>query len=118
MKPRRWNKDNFIMLAALAAAVVVLYALHPGCVWKALFGHECLGCGLSRGCVALARLRPARAWRYNPIAFSVPFWCGMLVTFGKPFESARANRVLLWSLLGATAALAVFRICMMIFFPR
>lgn len=118
MKPRKWTKDEYITLLLLAAAVILIYAWHPGCFWQKTFGKECVGCGISRGCAALAKLHFATAWRYNPLTFSVPFWAAALVTLGRPFENRRANRIFRILLLAATAVLAGFRVYMMIFFPR
>ena len=43
-------------------------ALFP-CLFKAVTGAPCPGCGMTRSCNSLARGRFGDAWRYNPLAF-------------------------------------------------
>ena len=114
MKLKKWTRDNVLILLGLTVGVIVLYALHPGCIYKKLFGIECIGCGLSRGCYALLRFDFARAWHMNPISFCIPFWCVWGVCKGQPFESRRLNRIILWLLTGCTAVLVIIRVILMI----
>lgn len=66
-------------MVALAAvtAIIIYYALHdpadggraPRCVFKALTGFDCPGCGSQRALHALLNGRIAEAWRYNAMLF-------------------------------------------------
>ncbi len=76
-------------MVALAAvtAIIIYYALNdpaaggraPRCVFKALTGFDCPGCGSQRALHALLNGRVAEAWRYNAMLF---FLVPVAVAFG------------------------------------
>lgn len=41
------------------------------CLWKALFGVSCPGCGLTSAFIQLVRFSPVGAWQANPLIFVV-----------------------------------------------
>lgn len=47
------------------------YVPGPPCVWKALLGHECPGCGLTRALCLLLRGHLFDAVRLNPLVLAV-----------------------------------------------
>jgi hypothetical protein len=52
--------------------------LSPTCHFKAIFGRECLTCGLTRAFAALSHGRLDDAWRYNrgaPVLYAL-LWLG------------------------------------------
>jgi Protein of unknown function (DUF2752) len=63
--------------AALAAGAIVLfafdpsaYAFYPRCMFHALTGLDCPGCGATRAAHALLHGRVAEAFRFNPMLFA------------------------------------------------
>jgi len=60
--------------AIVIAGAAVLFAFdpstsafYPRCVFRALTGLDCPGCGATRALHALLHGRVAEAWRYNPM---------------------------------------------------
>ena len=41
----------------------------PPCLWKAVFGHNCPGCGLTRAMLSLMSLDFKAAFHFNPLIF-------------------------------------------------
>ena len=41
------------------------------CIWKKIFGHECIGCGLTRACIQLIQLNFKEAYSCNKFIFLV-----------------------------------------------
>jgi len=67
-----WLILSVPMLAAvllpLAAPVGWIQAMAPHCVWKALLGHECPGCGLTTGLLQIAHCQGRAAEGSNAAA--------------------------------------------------
>lgn len=73
------------------------------CVFSALTGLECPGCGVSRMLVSLVRLDLAAAFSYNPfLLLTSPLLFGLLVSSDAKYvrtgerRLGRAENVLLW----------------------
>ncbi len=63
-------------IAIIAVAVIVYLGLYdptqypaPRCMFKALTGYQCPGCGTQRAVHALLHGHPGQAWTYNPALF-------------------------------------------------
>jgi len=59
----------FLVSAGLKSFTVVDICLP--CLWKAIFGVSCPGCGLTSAFIQLVRLNPIGAWQANPLIFIV-----------------------------------------------
>ena len=74
MNPRRipWIALGGAAAAGLVLLVAPLLRVHPGlmppCLFKAVTGHACMTCGLTRCCLALAQGRMAEAFHWHPVA--------------------------------------------------
>lgn len=74
-------KNAWVRRAALAAFLLAYFAvvfwvfgrLGIGCVFQALLGIPCPGCGMTRAVLALLRLDLAAAFAYHPLVFAMPY---------------------------------------------
>jgi hypothetical protein len=58
------------------------------CIWKKIFDHECLGCGLSRAFIELVKLNFEKAYSYNKLIFIVfPFSMFLFILDFKKLKS-------------------------------
>lgn len=80
LPPYHFDQTEKLWLAAILAGViyVALFAFVPGfenfgwpCIWKRSTGVECLGCGFTRSCGALAKLEWRAAFMLNPLVYIV-----------------------------------------------
>lgn len=58
------------------SAAIVLYMLSDihiliPCLWKAVTGYECPGCGLTTALIALLKMEWAYAWSANPMIYGI-----------------------------------------------
>ncbi len=106
------------------AALVLLYlfnpensTLAPKCIFRALTGWECPGCGSGRAMHHLLHLRIARAVAFNPvIVLGIPY-AGLLAWLqylgGKErypgLHNALTSRTAIWIAVGILAAYTVVR---------
>lgn len=71
------KKNDLLSAGCAILAVALLYLFFHfsgiGCPLHFLTGINCPGCGMSRACLALLRLRFADAWHYHPLVYSLPF---------------------------------------------
>lgn len=110
------NRARVVALAAIAIAVVGVAYLavadpttHPAprCWFNAFTGLQCPGCGSQRAIHALAHMRVAEAWHFNPaIFFAVPL-AGLYA-----WSPARIERVLYHPLfmIAIASAILIFTI--------
>lgn len=90
-------------LAAVAAGVLVYYAVHdpsegdaPRCLFKAFTGYDCPGCGAQRALHTALNGDFAAAWRFNPFIFvAVPVAVIYMIVETAPGRMPRLRRVLL-----------------------
>ena len=63
-------------LAVICANIAVSANLKNFCLFRLLFHHGCIGCGLTRAFVALSSFKFEKAYEYNPlIVIIVPILC-------------------------------------------
>lgn len=68
------------LLTIIFANVAVSAHFKNFCLFRWLFHHECMGCGLTRAFVALCRFEFSKALNYNPlIAIIVPTLLGIWI---------------------------------------
>lgn len=61
------------LLVYFALAYTLLNYANITCVFQALSGIPCPGCGMTRAAKSLMRLDFASAWGYNPLIFAMPY---------------------------------------------
>jgi hypothetical protein len=49
------------------------------CIWKKIFNHDCIGCGLSRAFIQLVQFKFTEAYHYNKLIYIVLFLILFLV---------------------------------------
>lgn len=97
LSPRELRRDALLRLGAFAFLALMLLGsvglsfavtpeeiesgrvwLSPGCSFKRLTGHPCLGCGLTRGFAAFSHGRIGEGLGYNLLTpiFYTGFWVG------------------------------------------
>lgn len=86
-------KKKLTYCALILAVVVIMYVFSIPCLFKALLGIECPGCGMTRAYISLFRLDFRQAFAYNRMFWAVPI-CGLFYLFdGKLFPNKWVNWV-------------------------
>ena len=81
------------VIIALYCAVIGILGI--GCPIKFFTGIPCMGCGMTRACIALLQFDFMKAWQYHPMVFLLPFIAGMLL-----FRNRLGKREnLLWGII-------------------
>jgi len=99
------------MLAACAAILYLLYRLDARCPIRAFLHIHCPACGMKRAALAVLQLDIVAAWHINPLIFLLPVGAWLFLSGGKPFRSARVNRLLLLSLPLLVGIWYIYRLC-------
>lgn len=99
MNGKQKNTSEKLLLSALILLLIaLLWVFKVPCIFKALFGIECLGCGMTRALVSAAKLDFSAAFSYHKMFWSAPliafsFWRDGLVL--EPlFHSKWPDRIL------------------------
>ena len=72
------NKKNICLTLKriFVVSLPFLANLKNFCLFRLLFHHECIGCGLTRAFVALCRFEFEKAYEYNPLIVVIcPILC-------------------------------------------
>lgn len=84
LKYLKYHWIYFVVLGYFGIAISLylftdVHILIP-CVWKAVSGYECPGCGLTTALIALLRLEWREAWLANPLVYIlVPVLIGLIL---------------------------------------
>ena len=65
-------KGKLITAFTVILGCGIMYLLGIQCPIKELFGIMCPGCGMTRALVSMLLLRPATAFQYHPMVWSLP----------------------------------------------
>lgn len=95
---------RLIILGIFIGVLLFWVMMDWPCLFRAVTGIPCIGCGLSRAWLAALQLDLASAFRYHPMFWSIPLLILLAFFDGKLFRKALWNRLLLILL---TAGLAV-----------
>lgn len=71
MKISQWKTKLLVTLGYLGV-VFVFYIFELPCIFKALFGVACPGCGMSRAMFSVLKLDFVAAFAYHPMFWSIP----------------------------------------------
>ena len=65
-------KYKLLTTAVIAAMIAVMYIFKVPCLFKAAFGIDCPGCGMTRAYISLLHLDIPKAFGYNAMFWAVP----------------------------------------------
>lgn len=94
MRISQW-KTKLLFTAGYLLVVALLYLLRFPCVFQALFGVSCPGCGMTRAMIAALQLRFREAFAYHPMFWSMPILYLYFLLDDGIFRKKLWNRVVL-----------------------
>ena len=119
------NRRSFVLAlwAALGVVGVVLFflepgksALLPGCLFRALTGFTCPGCGTTRALHQLVHGNFSAAFQFNPLLIlSLPFLLYALLRYtnavvrGQPINRNSLPASYIWAIFGIVLFFWIFR---------
>ena len=105
---------NLALRGAALAALCLSFIFAPGslpsidmCLFHAVTGLQCPGCGVTRAFCAISHGQPALAWSLNPFAYLFYALAVLALLFPSIFERA-PTKVMAASLLALASALLAF----------
>ena len=105
-----------LLLLLCYYAAVRLFDVGIPCLVNAVLGVHCPACGISRMCVAILQGDIVGGFRYNPFAFfALPILFAVLCKQTALYvlrgvhSLSRIERVILWTLLGASVLFGILR---------
>ena len=90
--------------------VLFFYCFQIPCVFKSVFGINCIMCGMTRAWLAALRLDFATAFSYHPMFWSVPILLSELFLNGKLFGRKNLDIVVIIMILIAILAVWITRL--------
>ena len=84
-------KEKIITCGAVAAVVGLMYIFKLPCIFKAVLGIPCPGCGMTRAYISLLHLDFMQAFNFNIMFWSVPVLLLLYLFDGKLFKANWAN---------------------------
>lgn len=92
-------KVKISVLIVLFLAVFLMYLLKIPCIFKAVTGLECLGCGMTRAVLSALEFDFKSAFSYHIMFWSVPLFVLLIFKDGRIFKNKHLN-LSLYILLG------------------
>ena len=93
-------KEKIITCGAVVAVVAVMYIFKLPCLFKAVFGIPCPGCGMTRAYISLLHLDFLQAFNFNIMFWSVPVLVLLYFLDGKLLKAKWANTLLIYLIIG------------------
>ena len=93
-KPKRLRL-KLVCIAGFFLLFGIWYAFSLPCLFQALLGIPCPGCGMSRAWFCAFRLDFGSAFGYHPMFWCVPVLFGLFVFDGQLLPGKRANNLLI-----------------------
>ena len=84
-------KEKLVAIAAVVAAVIILWLFKVPCIFKALFDIECIGCGMTRAFLSAMKLDFVSAFYYHKMFWSLPILALYFLFDGKLFKNKFIN---------------------------
>jgi len=116
MKARRHHLIYAAVIAGLCLAVFLLYffppaetRFYPRCIFHAVTGLECPGCGSLRAAHSVLHGDFAMAFRLNPLLFVLLPLAGLTWVIYRPAGLSAVPAKWIWTLLGVIIAFGVLR---------
>jgi hypothetical protein len=116
MTPRRLHVTYAAAAAGLCVAVLLLYffppaetRFYPRCIFHAVTGLECPGCGTLRAAHSALHGDFAMAFRFNPLLFVLLPLAGLTWVIYRPAGLSAVPAKWIWALLGLIIAFGVLR---------
>ena len=116
MKARRHHLIYAAVVAGLCLAVFLLYffppaetRFYPRCIFHAVTGLECPGCGSLRAAHSVLHGDFAMAFRLNPLLFVLLPLAGLTWVIYRPAGLSAVPAKWIWTLLGVIIAFGVLR---------
>ena len=101
---------KLIILGAYACLLLFWVMMDWPCLFRAVTGIPCIGCGLSRAWLAALRFDFCEAFRYHPMFWSIPV-LGLFALFdGKLFRKNIWNGLVLIGLIAGLVVCYIVRI--------
>ena len=100
------KKERVVFIAAAAGLYAALCITGLGCPIKFMTGISCAGCGMTRACLALARLDIRDAVHFHPLVFVPPVYAAAFFAHKKTGKGVRFIKCA--NALGIALFLAVY----------
>ncbi|MCR5150506.1 MAG: DUF2752 domain-containing protein [Clostridiales bacterium] len=91
------SRIKWIIPPLYAVGFIISNKTGVGCIWKALTGVPCPGCGFSRAVASAFHGDFARAFHFHPLFWTLPLIVILFITDARLFKNEKANEVLLIS---------------------
>ncbi len=88
-------KQKLLLTVFYIAVLCVFWLLELPCIFKALFGVECMGCGMSRAMFSALRFDFASAFCFHPMFWSMPILYLYFLIDGGIFKKKIINIIVL-----------------------
>lgn len=69
---KEYLKNKINIFAVIVVYVLFIWLTGIGCPFQFLFGIPCMGCGMTRACIALINMDVKTALYYHPLVFFGP----------------------------------------------
>lgn len=101
---------RLIILGIFIGVLLFWVMMDWPCLFRAVTGIPCIGCGLSRAWLAALQLDLASAFRYHPMFWSVPLLILLAFFDGKLLRKELWNRILVVLLLVGLVVCYIIRL--------
>lgn len=101
---------KLIILGAYACLLLFWVMMDWPCLFRAVTGIPCIGCGLSRAWLAALQLDLASAFRYHPMFWSIPVLVLLAFFDGKLLRKELWNRIFIILLLAGLVVCYIIRL--------
>lgn len=84
-------KEKLIIIIAVSAFALLMWAFKLPCVFKALFKIDCLGCGMTRAVISAFKFDFVSAFSHHKMFWSLPILTLCFLFDGKLFKNKFIN---------------------------
>ena len=109
-KKIRYLPAKLILTAAYIALAALWHIRGMHCIFRAVLGIECPGCGTTRAWLAALCGDLASAFAYNPLFWAVPVLYIYILYDGQVFRDRRLDRAVIFTILAGYLLLFLLRL--------